>query len=34
MEFRASGTLIGALRHVPANERLREPFETGQKASP
>jgi hypothetical protein len=30
---RASGALIDPLRHVPANERLREPFKAGRKAA-
>ena len=33
-EFRASGPLIDPLRHVPANERLREPFKASWKDAP
>ena len=33
-EFKASGALIGPPLHVPANQRLREPFKAGRKAAP
>jgi hypothetical protein len=32
-EFGASGVLIGPSRHVPTNERLREPFKVSWKAA-